>query len=982
MCWSLLAPGSLAVAETSAEDGAARGAAKAARANIEQQSRMLWKDLRAALRRGDYHAARQALDRLAELSPDDPNLPLYQSLIQSREEAPSPFGQLTAPELKDLKTRLEAEERAHKKKSDELKALNRQIEREQKEWDEELKRQSRRADTEAKAQQRAKAEEERRARREETARKKDVETAAAREDNETERPAAPRPEPPETPSPSGEPAAPAPARQETAPETEPPAGVPDRPITPLSQRPRPPSGAVQINADQMSARPERHLAIAEGNVEVLFEDAVLTCDRMTLFTDTKDIYAEGRVRLEEGTQVFRGEMVHYNLETKKGRFLQGTVSTPPWHQHGRTVEHIAEGVYRVTPGYLTSCDHEPPHFKFAGRRVTVFAEDRLARAQNVALFVERIPFLYLPWLSFADRRSPFFIIPGKRKPWGEFALMGYRYELPGIPGLSQKGTAKLDWRHAFGWGMGVDHQVESEQFGEGLLKLYYNDVGDRTTVDTARVNGAEGRRYRALWRHRWNPRPDTTVITDLQEYSDEHFRRDFLFREEFTDEDVPESFISMVTNDPNYTLSAVARKRLNRFQSVDEALPQVTVDARQQRIGDTQLFSESRFDAGNFQGTTRHSETDRDVVRADWFQQLTYALSWFRPIEVTPRAGVRQTYYTKDSRNDLVPAREHAEDDVVSGQVNTGGDASLKLFRVFPVQTNAMGLNINQLRHVVTPTVGYTYVHEPTIDNDLLNFPSASAPSNQMTLGLENKLQTRRSDGKRWSSVDLARFLISVPYVFHSSGNKDGSRLEDWAFDLEVYPWPWMRMESDWNVEAADYDNRVNDQRASRWNLDLIVVGGEGLLDAQRAPKISAPAAPTLRAFEPGSQVGRTLLPAGQWYLGLGHRYSRNDKVEDVVELNWRVSQKWEIGTFHRFTWKEIVDTSKRLNNMREYQYTLRRDLHDWIAELAYRVDRDFGEELFLTLTLKAFPDIPIETETSYHEPKQGSQTSPFFRLR
>jgi hypothetical protein len=63
---------------------------------------------------------------------------------------------------------------------------------------------------------------------------------------------------------------------------------------------------------------------------------------------------------------------------------------------------------------------------------------------------------------------------------------------------------------------------------------------------------------------------------------------------------------------------------------------------------------------------------------------------------------------------------------------------------------------------------------------------------------------------------------------------------------------------------------------------------------------------------------------------------------------------------------------------VRERQYLLRRDLHDWIAELVYRVDREFGEEIFFTLTLKAYPELPIEFGESYHAPKMGSQSSPF----
>ncbi|MCH7751040.1 MAG: hypothetical protein IH898_02640 [Planctomycetes bacterium] len=295
---------------------------------------------------------------------------------------------------------------------------------------------------------------------------------------------------------------------------------------------------MQINGDQMSVSPDRRVAKAAGNVEVLYGDALLTCDQMTLFTDTHDIYAQGAVRLEEGNQVFRGEMIHYNFDTKKGRFLQGTMSSPPWHQHGRSVEHIAEGIYEVSPGYVTSCEFEPPHFKFAGSSSVVFAEDKIARGKNVALIVDQVPFIYLPWLTVADRQSPFYLIPGKRKPWGHYTLMGYRYELPG----NHHGTYKMDWRRHFGWGFGMDHQFETERLGQGLVKVYYNDLKNRSEPDSALPKGADEKRYRALWRHTWKPFDNTSMITDIQEFSDKNFRKELLFREEFSEEDETVTF--------------------------------------------------------------------------------------------------------------------------------------------------------------------------------------------------------------------------------------------------------------------------------------------------------------------------------------------------------------------------------------------------------------------------------------------------------
>ncbi len=751
---------------------------------------------------------------------------------------------------------------------------------------------------------------------------------------------------------------------------------------------------MQILADQMSVVQERQMAVAERNVRVIFNDGQLTCDKATVFTDTNDIYAQGRVRLERGKEIFRGELAQYNTKTKKGRFMEGTAYESPWYQHGRMTYHLAEGVLRVTPGYLTSCPFEPPHFWFQGRQSTVFANERLAKASGTALFVDTVPLLYLPWLSVTDRKSPFFIIPGKRKPWGPFALMGYRYQLDSGPG-SQQGTLRMDWRRFFKWGFGIDHRIESEKFGTGLFKVYFNRERNMRIKFADLPKGARRNRYRVLWRHKWNPLPDTTVITDYQKFRDENFRKEFLFREEFITDSQPESFISSITSADDFTLSFLAKKRVNRFQTADEAMPEATLELKPKRIGDTEFFSETRFDFASLQHKPAHSDLDYDVIRVDWFQQLSYAMNWFRPILITPKAGVRQTFYTKDIQG----SNREGKRDFFSGQGSLGADASLKLFRIFPVATNWLGLNINLLRHVLTPTVSYTYDRTPTVPNELLNFSAAPSPTNALTFGLENKLQTRRPDiNHKLRNVDLARFLVSLPYTFHGNGNKRGGRFGNWSFDAEAYPWSWLRLESDWTYESI-LSIPTADDHSSAWNLDLVMVGGKGEPDAQHAHKIvdavglTTPSnvdatAPAYKAFQPGPQdFGIALLPQGQWYVGLGHRFSRNDKAESVLEWNWQLTNKWQIGTFHRFSWKEVATASdggvvKRFNNLREYQYTLTRDLHDWIGQLVYRVDREFGEELYFTLTLKAYPELPIAFSDSYHQPKFGSQSSPFSPIK
>lgn len=973
-----------------------------------------WEEVKKLIKEGRYEEALVSLDALAAASPEDVHVQLYRSLCQTRLKSKQVFEGLSSEDYETLQQRLNTEVKEQKRSAAIQKSVDKQIQKEQASWDKALNTLQKQADQQAEqARKQAQAEAVQRIREEKTLAKekarqkaleraaehkaeKEVKTAAEQPTQQVQAVSAPAPQAtpsqeapssiisapasapvsgPETPAPQiPSQAAPSQGGVELAPVTvSTPPGLAPATSPSLVGRTMPVKGVVQINANQMSVSPDRKIAIAEGDVEVVYENTVLICDRLTLFTDTKDAYAEGNVRIEEGKQVFRGEMVHYNFDTKKGRFLQGTVSMPPWHEHGRSVEHIAEGVYEVSPGYLTSCELEPPHFKFYGQRAIFFADDRLARIRNAVFMVDKAPFIYLPFVTFAETQSPFFIIPGKRKPWEEFVLLGYRYDLP-IPG-NHTGAVKLDWRRAFLWGYGLDHQFGSPELGKGLIKLYYNQHANIRSKKSSLPKGAAHDRYRILLRHHWQPTEDTSIVTDIQKYSDENYRKDFLFKEEYVGDDLPESFISFVRNDPNYALTAVARKRMNHFQTVTDTLPQVTFDLRPQQVGDTWLFSETKLDATSFQTKPKYSDADIDAVRVDWFQRLRYALNWFRPVEITPKAAIEQTYYNKDRQGSDREGDRH----IVSGQWSTGGDASLKLFKIFPVKTNFLGLNINDLRHVLTPTVAYDLIHRPTVENSLLGFPAASGPANRLTFGLENKLQTRRPDGNgKLQKVDLARLLVSVPYSFRNNGNKQGGRLEQWDTDLELYPASWMRLEADWKFNAILPP--LADTRNSKFDLDLVLVGGGGHPTARYAPKVESPQP---QGFETGPQtVSSLLVPRGQWYMGLGHRYSPNDKTEDVLELDWRPSDKWEIGTFNRYTWKEVAGGHKRFNNLREYQYTLRRDLHDWIGQLVYRVDREFGEEIYLTMTLKAYPSLPIEMSESYHQPKIGSQSSPFSPIR
>ena len=61
---------------------------------------------------------------------------------------------------------------------------------------------------------------------------------------------------------------------------------------------------------------------------------------------------------------------------------------------------------------------------------------------------------------------------------------------------------------------------------------------------------------------------------------------------------------------------------------------------------------------------------------------------------------------------------------------------------------------------------------------------------------------------------------------------------------------------------------------------------------------------------------------------------------------------------------------------MKEQQYTVFRDLHEWQMEFSFNETRGQGDEIWLIFRLKAFPEMAINAGTSFNQRKRGTQAT------
>jgi hypothetical protein len=285
-------------------------------------------------------------------------------------------------------------------------------------------------------------------------------------------------------------------------------------------------------------------------------------------------------------------------------------------------------------------------------------------------------------------------------------------------------------------------------------------------------------------------------------------------------------------------------------------------------------------------------------------------------LNFNPYTGTRETVYSNDLNS-------HARARTI---YLAGTDVSTRFYRLFDVQTNALGLNIKGLRHVITPSVGYAYDHAPTIPAEALRqIDSADAitySNNRANLELVNTLQTKR--GGR--TVDVVTGKVAGVYYFKPK-QYNGSYLSDINYDLEMRPYSWMRVNSD-GIYSHKYDY------FSEVNYDLYF------------------------------DVGRERT------IGIGQRYLRTSGNELTFSTDWRLTPKWKFGVYERFQMKG----SSFKDGFIQQEYRLSRDLHCWIVDFAYTDERDRDHAIWLVFRLKAFPETRFSFDHSYHSRRTGAQ--------
>ncbi|KJJ85596.1 Organic solvent tolerance protein OstA [Candidatus Omnitrophus magneticus] len=693
-----------------------------------------------------------------------------------------------------------------------------------------------------------------------------------------------------------------------------------------------PNEQIVVNGDKVEFFEADNKIIAEGNVSIKYAGVVLTCDQIEVNIKSQKALCKGHVHIEGPEGVLTGDYIMYDFLNKKGEIAKASVDAFPWFAQAENTKRISENEFFINKGSFSTCDHDNQHYRVTAKEIHIFPNQKII-AKDAVCYLGNVPVLWVPYYyqPILESRAKVQFVPGHSSDWGYFLLSSWRFYLKG----NTKADLIVDYRTKKGFSEGANlyynfADFNMPSFGVGVFRSYFihqNDVGTYNKSAFRDDNTEIELRKRFQLFHRVDFDPNTVGMVEFNKMSDEHVMKDYFYNEyEETNPNLP-NYAAITTTQENFVFSANVEKRFNDFNTVAEKKPEFKLDIPNQRLWETPFYYTNQISATAFEKEYAfQSSPSEKVERMDSSHRISY-VSKLGFLNLTPFGTFEETMYSAN----------RYESDFLTREAFGGGlNASTRFSRIYDLKANPLGIEINDLRHIITPMAEYKHIHQPTVDKDSLyqmDDIDALEKQNGVTFALENKLQTKRQEGNDLVRVDLVRFITSTDYKFRMEKDefkfKKEGQFKYIDFDLELSPYRWFYIDNELRV------------------------------------------LPKNQSISMGS-VEFSLRPTNYFNMDLGYRYQKNypddPRNQLTFDIGYRLNPMWGVG------WYERLDLQSK--DIEEQQFTLTRDLHCWEVSVSYSVQGSniFKDEytVWFAFKIKAFPDLPIGLNRSFEKRTPG----------
>ena len=529
-------------------------------------------------------------------------------------------------------------------------------------------------------------------------------------------------------------------------------------------------GEVTLQADQQ--RLAGKVYYADGNVDVVYEDARLRADHVEYDTETQEITARGHVQLDYKEQHVEAADANYNLRSGQGAFhdVRGTftverapsstllVSPNPIYFEALEAERVDEIEYKVLGAWLTVCNPDHPAWKFYAPEATIRLQ-KSVHLENSNFRVFSVPVLYLPYatLPAEKRRDSGFLVPEVGRTSQKGTVLGDAFYWAPLDWLDT--TVGAAYYSSRGWSQRGDFRMKPWE--NASLDATYFGVMDRGLSQPAGPPLKQGGHEATLLFTSELPR-GWRAVADLDQLTSLTFR--LAWSETFT-----QAVNSEVRNDAfltknfdGYSLDFAALSYRNYLSATPQTsmvlrtAPEVRFSSADRRIFEwlPVYFSFHAFTgAVNRQDNVTPFSTPNFVERSEVAPSVTLPLHFGRWLDAAPTFSFRSTNYGGQLVNRAFITESFFR--------NT---EEFRLDTRLPAIERVYDDGSTKWKHVIEPNLTYQYVSGVNDFGRLVRFDEDETltDTNEIEYGVTQRL-FRRTDG---GSEEVLSWTLAQKYFF------------------------------------------------------------------------------------------------------------------------------------------------------------------------------------------------------------------------
>ncbi len=474
-----------------------------------------------------------------------------------------------------------------------------------------------------------------------------------------------------------------------------------------------------------------------NNAVVIYEDMKLEAGYIELDFDKNVLYSHGikdslgntiqKPISEQGGEKFHAGEISYNFKTKKGKIKDVITQQGDGYIHGRDIKKDSNNVYFVGNGKYTTCELDHPHFYIGAKKIKVIPNDKIITGPAQLYLLDVPTPLVLPFGYFPNKkgRASGILMPtyGESANWGFFLKDGGFY----FGGNDNVDLALRGDLYANGsYGLKANSMYRKRYSYSGAFNLSFSQM---VNGDQALPNSTKSNDFLITWSHIQDAKsnPSSRFSANVNAGSSSYNK----YNSSVTGNYLTNTMTSNIAYSKTFTgtpfnFSANARHSQNTLtKAIDISLPELALTMNRlypfksntaigskwyDKIG-ISATANARNEINTFDSVLFTNKAVKQMQNGAHFTApISASFTFLKFLSFSPSITTESMIYYQTTREKYNDSKKKLDTAIVNGlqmanDISFQANFSSHFYGDYFFKTK----HLKQIRHVATPTIGYTY---------------------------------------------------------------------------------------------------------------------------------------------------------------------------------------------------------------------------------------------------------------------------------